>query len=771
MTAMMIEAALRALLLAIAVGAGLRVLRVTNVPVRKAAWSLVLIAALAMPFLMRWTAVTSLADRIGWMVPIHRVVPQARSSATEPESKLTVATLPMTHRAEASRRGPLHAAVRRKKATPVEAAPARPTVRHAEASAADAGMSAPRANAVPVSTRSASPRHAWNWPAIERLVVMIYLIVSGALLLRLLWGLGAALWLWSRAEEIPPLDVPEENVRVSAKIPSPVTIGSGIVLPATYRQWDRAKLRVVLAHERSHVRQMDFYLQFLAGFYAAAFWFSPLGWWLKRALSALGEAISDRAGLEAAPSRSDYAGVLLEFAAGTQRALPGVAMARRGNLSRRVDQMLNDTLFRKAFSEGRRRAIVSLLLVPAALFAATALVKVPRVTAQTEPKPQSATPANASTPAQEQSATQQPVTGQSNPPETRIEATLPATAQNPAVPQAPEAPPAAAEPLVPQSAAPAPAPAAAPQAVPAPPLHPLTPEAAIAPEPPSDDDMPMVLDVDPMPKIAGLPDTKLKIEKLPKVLLDGEEPQLMALGNLDSNFSWPGDGMFLVPNGSAHGYAYYFSSNGDSWALVDGAGKNFSLGSGSDKQQLDLAQRMAKGPFLWFSHEGKSYIVDDPAVVSRIQSVYAPMRDLAHQQEAWAVQQRVMARMEAERARQQRTEASIRVPDLSKEMADAEAALNNLKSQQGQMLSEEKLAEMQAKLAEVEARLGALQSRSLMQDDFAEKMRARAEQEREMVEREKEVRAQEKTQADQAQKQVQSIIEECLHNGKATPVK
>ncbi len=73
MTAMMIEAALRGLLLAIVVGAGLRVLRVTNVPVRKAAWSLVLVASLAMPFLVRWPALTGWSGRLAWVVPIHRV--------------------------------------------------------------------------------------------------------------------------------------------------------------------------------------------------------------------------------------------------------------------------------------------------------------------------------------------------------------------------------------------------------------------------------------------------------------------------------------------------------------------------------------------------------------------------------------------------------------------------------------------------------------------------------------------------------------------------
>jgi hypothetical protein len=71
MTAMMIEAALRALVFAIAVGAGLRLLRVSNVPIRKAAWSLVLIASVAMPFLMRVPALAGWSGRLGWAVPLR----------------------------------------------------------------------------------------------------------------------------------------------------------------------------------------------------------------------------------------------------------------------------------------------------------------------------------------------------------------------------------------------------------------------------------------------------------------------------------------------------------------------------------------------------------------------------------------------------------------------------------------------------------------------------------------------------------------------------
>ena len=51
-------------------------------------------------------------------------------------------------------------------------------------------------------------------------------------------------------------------------------------------------------------------------------------------------------------------------------------MARPGSLSRRIERLLNDSAFRQAFAGGRRRVCSRSLLVPVALFAATALVRV-----------------------------------------------------------------------------------------------------------------------------------------------------------------------------------------------------------------------------------------------------------------------------------------------------------------------------------------------------------------------------------------------------------
>ena len=220
----------------------------------------------------------------------------------------------------------------------------------------------------PSSSHIAAPR--WASPPASRIsfeasLVLLYLCVAGVFAASPRSMAWSQHWTLAQSEadlRARSLTASSGSAACAASraVSSPVTIGSGVVLPADYDDWDSEKLRIVLAHERSHIRQGDFYLQLLAGLYAALFWFSPLGWWLKRKLSDLAEAISDRAGLEEAASRSSYAQILLEFAAAPRPTLIGVAMARTGSLSRRIERLLNDVSFRQAFA-GSRRALAAVL--------------------------------------------------------------------------------------------------------------------------------------------------------------------------------------------------------------------------------------------------------------------------------------------------------------------------------------------------------------------------------------------------------------------------
>jgi hypothetical protein len=533
------------------------------------------------------------------------------------------------------------------------------------------------------ATRGASTTASTTAPAIaalrpRTLAVLLYLAVCAALLLRLAAGIGAALRMWFRAQPVSPHSLFDLTaglarglrLRSSFDVSSPVTIGSGILLPSDFVEWDAEKLRIVLAHERSHVRQGDFYLQTLASLYAVLFWFSPLGWWLRRKLSDLSETISDRAGLSEAASRSSYAQVLIEFAALPRPTLIGVAMARTSNLSHRIDRLLNDSGFRQAFA-GSRRALLAVLLVPAALFATTALVRVEAAAA-----PQAAALSQA--PAQ--------TSGQATPDQVQ-----PAVAA--------------------QEAAPAPLASPAPE-----------PEPAALAEP--------AVDREPAPSPA-----------------------------------WN--------HAQRRGYSYSYSRDGESYGLVSGQGEKITFSGNWDDNSravIDKARKLARGKFLWFTHNGRSYFLDDPAIVAQIEAMYKPMDALGKQQEELGRRQEELSKQQEELARKME-KASVPTPDMSKEIDELEKQMAKLRAMRGKNMTSEEWAELESKLGSLQGRMGAIQGQiGAIQGDFGGKMGKLGGMQGELGSQQGRLGAEQGRLAMEADRKVKSIIVESLSNGKAHPV-
>ena len=359
MMSVILESAARTLLLTATVWIALRVLRVGNVIAQKIAWTLVLAAAIAMPFLMRLRLIQVSSVAVptpaildspilnSWTHPVHRDLPAASVASAIPAPE--EAKEPVT--------------------STVSLAPATFEI-------------------APAVAANPAPVRRWTLPDLGTLVFRIYLIVSGFLLLRLLFGLALAWRIWNRAEPASVLVEPHADVRFSSDITTPVTIGLGIVLPASFQEWSRPRLRIVLAHELAHVRQRDFYLQLLAHLHTAVFWFSPATWWIQKHLSDLGEAISDFAGITEAEDAPSYAELLLEVAAMPRRPIFAVAMARSSRIEHRIDRLLVDRIFRRSFVEGKGRALAVAAVVPLVLTASASLVAVraaEKMTAPTTP--------------------------------------------------------------------------------------------------------------------------------------------------------------------------------------------------------------------------------------------------------------------------------------------------------------------------------------------------------------------------------------------------
>jgi len=578
-------------------------------------------------------------------------------------------------------------------------------------------------------------------PIAEGLAVALYLVVCLVLLIRMGYGLNAAMTLWQAAEVFVPYpqDDPGYGLRMkfSRAVSSPVTIGSGVLLPYECLEWDAQKLRIVLAHERAHIRQGDFYLQLLAGLYTAVFWFSPLGWWLKRELSDLGEVISDRAGLDEAASCTSYAQVLLEFAALPRPTAIGVAMARSRNLSHRIERLLNETSFRQAFAGGGLRVILAVLLVPVSLFAATSLIRVEAAASAQEiqPPPQAPSPASAPSPAAAPSAVNAP-------------GALPSPAIAPAPP----------EQNADQGAAPAPAPPmpGAPMAAPSPDIAAPSPDAMPAPQ--------VVLDMPPMPP-----------SYYARVIHDSADAAARALAYARAAAMYSQDAAaagaykshaYSIPKGR---YSYSYSNrDGDTVAIVTGDG-NVS-GSGKFGEHFSEVRKQVHGDFLYYEHEGHAYVIDDPALVAKAKALYAPVEELGRQQEALGRKQEELGRQQEELGRKQ-GQASVPTPDISKEMAELNAAVAKLNAKKGSTVTEEDLSDIEGKIGDIQGRLGELQGKMGDQMGRLGDMQGKlGEEQGKLGEEQGRLGEQQGKLAEEGDRKLKLMFEEGLHNGKAKPV-
>jgi len=602
MTALILESAFRSLMMAAVVWAGIKLLRIHNVLVQKMAWCLVLFSALTMPALMHWPVLQS---KSAVVVPVRHLLPQTAAVADVP----VVTTAPAV-------------------AVPLLATMERSSV---------------------------SPARHWNIARWKAYVVPVYMVISAILLLRLIVGLVLAARIWHRAEEASVLLDPKADARISDDIKTPVTIGSTILLPASYAEWSQHKLRMVLAHERSHVRQVDFYLQLIAGVYAALFWFSPLGWWLKKEISDLGEAISDRAALAESQSRATYAEVLIEFAAIQRRPLAGVAMARSNNIRRRVDRLLIEQKFRKAFTAVRWNFAVASILIPAALVAAIALVRV-----------------------------------------------QPAEALQ-----------------LPQVVMPQPS---------------ILPSVSI----------PVLAKLPAVPKVSA----PVKLAALPRAV------QSSSTQTIDEHGS---------------GYVHISGDENNSYAIVSGNSNVNSDGYFGDSLEKAKKQ-MHGGNYIVFERDGKSYIIDDPALVAESKRLFAPVEELGRKQGELGRQQ---GQLGAEQGRLGTLEAnaSAPAPDLSKEIANLQGELKKLQDHKQLEMRQEDLSAIQARVGELQAKIGTVQAGiGEKQAGIGSQQAALGAQQAKLGEQQAELGKQQAKLSEEASQKMKALIDSAMQNDKARPI-
>jgi beta-lactamase regulating signal transducer with metallopeptidase domain/predicted nucleic acid-binding Zn-ribbon protein len=743
MLPMILEAAFRSLLMAVAVWAGIRMMRLQAVLAQKVAWVLVLLAAGTMPFVMRtpWLALNR-----ALRIPIRSLPSSPRPSSpweiqtpavSLKNTSFLQAGLTTENFAEIAKPAPIHSYARSfnhstktlRLAEPLTAAKPQSASVSLAASAAFINNPAPT---------YISEAGFWNWARIKQMLAILYLAVGAVLLLRTFAGLGIAFRIWRRSKPIANpangiIPSPAKHlvrVRISPDLSTPVTIGSTVILPADYADWDEAKLRIVLAHEQSHVRQGDFYLQLFAALHVAVFWFSPLGWWLQRTLSELGEALSDRAGLEEAPSPSSYAQVLLEFAARPRTTpLAGVAMAHNSNLSSRMERILNVSRFRLAFLGGRRHAILAATLVPAVLVAVVACIRiVPTVEAA---QGQNAIPTGPICVQTTGRATGQGTSAGSG----QMSGKMADQVMTTDIAQETSTVPAvsAVAPVAPNPNSPAPDVAALPAQEPAPAPEPVE---AVAPVPPTP----------PEPSVKGVNDFHFSTDD------DGDDP----------------------------------------YAIVHGDEGNTISMTGNHNKELDEIRRKYHGNYIWFERDGKSYVITDPAIVAQSQNLFKGNEALNRMQAELDKKQAVLDKKMAD-LQPEMDNARLPGPEFEAQMAKLRQQLAALQGDEYKKLTEtitkqvtenkkaideatleitqQKLGDLQGKIGDIQGQIGEIQGKiGERQGEIGEKQGAIGEEMGKLGEEMGRIGEQQGKIAEEASRKLKSVFDQAIKDGKAKPV-
>jgi beta-lactamase regulating signal transducer with metallopeptidase domain len=444
----------------------------------------------------------------------------------------------------------------------------------------------------PLQGAPAPVRHIAWW----QIGFAAYLAITALLLLRVLLGLVLAARLWRRAQSFATSDT-DLPVRLSVDLRSPATVGHGILLPLEAIEWDDAALRATLAHETKHIREGDFYLQLAATLHHCFFWISPHAWWLRPQLSRLSETICDRAAIALSGDGLSYAQLLVRFATAERTPEGMLAMAQSAGLRERIERLIADPQLSSAFRHRRGQTIAA-----AALFVVAAVI------------------AAAS-----------------------VHIVQPATIVL-AAPQAP-APPAAPTKPAPPSSAPAPAPNAAP--APAPP-----PAAPDLPPPPPDTFVGSCIptidqctgEIGPGAHVIHVkPTIRFRANAVP--MIDGQTIVIRDLDSVSPVLSVQPfammhppfimkDGMHVIamPQVSVEGLDF------DGPVSIGGPGVVICSPSEQNAtEQCSLnGHKIKTGPggAILFERDGKTWVIDDPALVKQAQQAYAHVNELGKQQGA-----------------------------------------------------------------------------------------------------------------------------------------
>jgi len=235
----------------------------------------------------------------------------------------------------------------------------------------------------------------------------------------------------------------------------------------------------------------------------------------------------------------------------------------------------------------------------------------------------------------------------------------------------------------------------------------------------------------------------------PPFALSGQEPEPPEAPEPPQG----GDGDWMINNGY----------DGVSFAVV--SGKSVIMNGANDDADTvrDLRDKFG-GNFIWFRHDGNSYVIRDAAIVSNARGLYAGMDELSRQQDELGRQQDELGRKQDALGKQQ-DEVRVKVPaELAARLKRVEDEIRQL----GPDATQDDLGRLQGELGDIQGYIGDLQGKAGdAQGDLGRRQGELGKQQGELGRKQGELGRRQGEIAREAARKMQGVLKQALANGKA----
>ena len=205
---------------------------------------------------------------------------------------------------------------------------------------------------------------------------------------------------------------------------------------------------------------------------------------------------------------------------------------------------------------------------------------------------------------------------------------------------------------------------------------------------------------------------------------------------------------------------------GMSFAVVSGRSVIMN-GSNDDADVVRALRDKIGGDFIWFRHDGNSYVIRDAAIVKNAQGLYAGMDELSRQQDELGRQQDALGRKQDALAKQQ-DEVRVKVPaELTARLKRVEDEIRQL----GPDATQDDLGRLQGELGDIQGYIGDLQGKAGdAQGELGRKQGELGQQQGELGRKQGELGRRQGEIAREAARKMQGILQQALANGRANRV-